>query len=129
MRELTRAHYPAPPAALITPDQVVVEATDILFEYLPPDSGISPELAAARVRALVDSPAGAQAWLTDALEPAEMTNAADVVVKLVDVLDRPAPHPQELVSRLLEVVESPLAVEVYDREMERRRPRDAGSWH
>ena len=129
MRELTRDHYPAPPAALATPDQVVVEAADILFEYLPPNSGITPELAVARVRALVDRPPGAQAWLADALEPAEMTNAADVVVSLVDVLDRPAPHPKELVSRLLEVVESPLAVEVYDREVERRRPRDADRWH
>jgi hypothetical protein len=30
---------------------------------------------------------------------------------------------------LLEVVESPLAVEVYAREMERRQPRDAARWN
>jgi hypothetical protein len=42
------------------------------------------------------------------------------------VLDAGALDAKELVSRLLEVVESPLAVEVYDREMERRRPRDVG---
>jgi hypothetical protein len=58
-----------------------------------------------------------------------MTNAADVVVKLIEVLDADATHAKEMVSRLLEVVESPLAVEVYDREMERRRPRDADRWH
>jgi hypothetical protein len=112
MRELSRDHFPAPPELLTTPDQVVVEAMDILFEYLPEASGIPPEVTAARIRALVDSPAGAQAYLTDALEPAEMTNAADVVVQLVDALDRPSPHPKEL-----------------DRDMERRRPRDVGTWH
>ena len=129
MRELGRSHYPAQPAMLNSPDDVVVQTADILFEYLPPNSGITPELAVARVRAIVDSPAGAQAYLTDVLEPAEMTNAADVVVKLIEVLDADATHAKEMVSRLLEVVESPLAVEVYDREMERRRPRDADSWH
>ena len=35
----------------------------------------------------------------------------------------------ELISGLLEVVDSPLALEVYDQEMERRRPRDADRWH
>ena len=45
------------------------------------------------------------------------------------MLDAPAPDPRELISRLLEVVESPLALEVYDQEMERRQPRDAGCWH
>jgi hypothetical protein len=108
---------------------VVVEAADILFEYLAPDSGIDAELAAARVRALVDSPAGAQAWLADALEPAEMTNAADVVVQLVDALDRPAIDAPDLIARLIGVVQTPLSVEVYDREMERRKPRDADTWH
>jgi hypothetical protein len=58
-----------------------------------------------------------------------MTNAADVVVRLAQVLDAGAPDAKEMVSRLREVVESPLAVEVYDREMERRRPRDAARWH
>lgn len=129
MRELGRSHYPAQPAMLNSPDDVVVQTADILFEYLPGDSGITPELAVARVRAIVDSPAGAQAYLTDVLEPAEMTNSADVVVKLIEVLDAEATDAKEMVSRLLEVVESPLAVEVYDREMERRRPRDADRWH
>ena len=129
MRELGRSYYPPQPPLITEPDDIVVQATDILFEYLPPDSGITPELAVIRVKALLDSPAGAQAHLTDLLEPAEMTNAADVVVRLAQVLDAGAPDAKEMVSRLLEVVESPLAVEVYDREMERRRPRDADRWH
>jgi hypothetical protein len=129
MRELGRSYYPPQPPLIAEPDDIVVQATDILFEYLPHDSGIAPELAVIRVKALLDSPAGAQAYLIDALEPAEMTNAAVVVVRLAQVLDAGAPDAKEMVSRLLEVVESPLAVEVYDREMERRRPRDADRWH
>lgn len=129
MRELGRSYYPPQPPLITEPDDIVVQAADILFEYLPHDSGITPELAVIRVKALLDSPAGAQAYLTDLLEPAEMTNAADVVVRLAQVLDAGAPDAKEMVSRLLEVVESPLAVEVYDREMERRRPRDADRWH
>jgi hypothetical protein len=49
-----------------------------------------------------------RAYLIDALEPADMTKAADVVVQLIDVLNQPAPHPEGLVSRLSEVGESPV---------------------
>lgn len=129
MRELGRSHYPPQPPLITEPDDIVVQVTDILFECLPHDSETKPELAVIRVKALIGSPAGVQAHLTDALEPAEMTNAADVVVALSQVLDAGAPDAREMVSRMLEVVERPLAVEVYDRAMERRRPRDVGQWH
>ncbi len=117
-----RRHYP-PDAS-----DIVVQVTDILFEYLPPDSGISPELAVQRVQEVMNSEAGMAAYV-QASQQANEASPEDVVLQLADVLDAPAPDPRELISRLLEVVESPLALEVYDQEMERRQPRDAGRWH
>lgn len=121
-------HTWTPPQQPASADDIVVQVADILFEYLAPHSGIAPAEAARRVTWAVDSPAGLAAYAADAMRPMQ-TDANDVVVQLVDVLDRPAPHPKELVSRLLEVIESPLAVEVYDREMQRRQPRDADHWN
>ncbi|MDB5540576.1 MAG: hypothetical protein JWQ89_2303 [Devosia sp.] len=59
-------------------DDVVVMLSDVLYDYLPPDSGILPK---------------------------------------------------EVIDRLLEIIESPIAVEIYEREMARRQPRDADTWH
>lgn len=117
-------HPHAPPDAT----DIVVQVTDILYEYLPPDSGIEPEVAVQRVQEVVDSDAGMAAWLAAATHANE-AGPEDIVARLVEVLDAPAPDPRELVSRLLEVVETPLAIEIYDREMERRQPRDVGRWH
>jgi len=117
-------HPHTPPDA----DDIVVQVTDILYEYLPPDSGIRPEVAVERVQEVMDSEAAMAAYLRAATH-ANDASAEDVVLRLADVLDAPAPHPRELISRLLEVVDSPLALEVYDREMKRRQPRDADRWH
>lgn len=65
----------------------------------------------------------------DAAMHSNEASADDVVAQIADVLDAPAMDPRELISRLLEVVDAPLALEVYDREMERRQPRDADRWH
>ena len=62
----------------VSADDIVVMISDALYEYLPPDSGISR---------------------------------------------------QETINRLLEIIESPLAIEIYEQEMQRRNPRDADSWH
>ena len=62
----------------ISADDIVVMVSDVLYEYLPPDSGISRE---------------------------------------------------ETINRLLEIVESPLALEIYEQEMQRRNPRDVSRWH
>jgi hypothetical protein len=62
----------------VSADDIVVMVTDVLYEYLPNDSGIS---------------------------------AKDVI------------------SELLGIVESPIGIEIYEREMERRHPRDANRWH
>ena len=129
MRELGRSYYPPAPARLTSPDDVVVQVADILFDYLAPDAEITPELAVTRVRAAVDSPAGMAAYLTDALEPAEMTNSADVVVQLVDVLEADGPNAEDLLGRLREVMESPLALEAYEQEMQRRQSRETERRH
>ncbi len=125
MPTLGRDHYPAPPAMLATADEAAVEAADLLFDYETIETDISPDLAVARIRALVDSPAGAQAYLTDVLEAAEMTNASDVVVNLVTALDMPGADAGAMIERLRGVLQAPLAVEVYNNEMDRRAPRDA----
>ena len=117
-------HAHSPPDA----SDIVVQVTNILFEYLPPDSGVSPEVAVQRVKAVMNSEAGMAAYVKAAMH-ANQASADDLVAQLADVLDEPAPDPRELISRLLGVVESPLAIEVYDREMERRRPREQDSWH
>lgn len=62
----------------VSADDVVVMISDVLYDYLPPDSGISRE---------------------------------------------------ETIDRLLEIVESPLALEIYEQEMQRRNPRDVDRWH
>ena len=59
-------------------EDIVVMVSDVLYEYLPPDSGISR---------------------------------------------------QETINRLLEIIESPLAIEIYEQEMQRRNPRDVDRWH
>jgi hypothetical protein len=59
-------------------DDIVMMVSDVLYDYLPPDSGISSE---------------------------------------------------EALGRLLEIIESPMALEIYENEMQRRNPRGAGRWH
>ena len=62
----------------LSAEDIVVMVSDVLYEYLPPDSGISQ---------------------------------------------------REALSRLLEIVESPLGIEIYEQEMQRRNPRDVDRWH
>lgn len=62
----------------LSADDIVVLVSDVIYEYLPPDSGISP---------------------------------------------------REALNRLLAIIETPLALEIYERELERRQPRDANRWH
>ena len=62
----------------VNADDIVVMMSDVLYDYLPPDSGITA---------------------------------------------------QDAISRVLAILETPLAVEIYEREMERRQPRDADRWH
>lgn len=129
MSELNHSHSTGwqPHHAPVSADDIVVQVTDLLFDYLPPESGISPEEAVARVRTLIDSPVGMAAYVSDAMVSG--VGADDIVVQLADALDQASPDPRETIGRLLEVVEGPLAIEIYDREMERRRPRDADRWH
>lgn len=113
------------PHALMSADEIVVRVSDILYDGAAADD---PVEAVADVTAIVDGPAGVTAFVEDAMHP-DLVNANDVVVQLHDALAPPAMHAAQTISRLLEVMESPLAVEVYDREMRRREPRDADSWH
>ncbi len=62
----------------VSADDIVVMVSDVIYDYLPPDSGISRE---------------------------------------------------ETIDRLLEIIDSPLAVEIYEQEMQRRNPRDVDRWH
>lgn len=62
----------------VSADDIVVMISDVLYEYVPPDSGINRE---------------------------------------------------ETINRLLEIIESPLALEIYEQEMQRRNPRDVDRWH
>jgi len=60
------------------------------------------------------------------------TSADDIIVLLMDALYDHAKFDEsdrELAERLREILETPLAVEIYDREMERRQPRDANNWN
>ena len=116
------------PDAFLTADEIVVNVSDILYDYLPPDSGIDPADAVRDVAALVDGPAGVAAYVEDAMEPRRV-DARNVVVQLHDALEAPSLHPAQTIDRLIGVIESPLAVEVYDREMQRREPRDADRWN
>lgn len=61
-------------------------------------------------------------------------SADDVVIMISDVLYEylPADSPmsaKDAIARLLEIIESPLALEIYENEMQRRNPRDADRWH
>jgi len=62
----------------VSADDIVVMVSDVLYDYLPSDSGISA---------------------------------------------------QKALGRLIEIIESPMALEVYENEMQRRNPRDADRWH
>lgn len=62
------------------------------------------------------------------------TSADDIVVMITDVLyEYLQPDsdvgPEEAVDRVLEILESAIAVEIYDREMARRQPRAVDTWH
>lgn len=64
----------------------------------------------------------------------EPMSADDIVVMVSDVLydylptDSGIPA-KEALGRLLEIIESPMALEIYENEMQRRNPRDADRWH
>src|SRR5690606_24872060 len=116
------------PGSFLTADEIVVKVSDIIYDYLPPDSGIDPVDAVRDIAAIVNGPSGVTAFLEDAMHPGRV-DARDVVVQLHDALELPSVHPQQTISRLIAVVETPLAVEVYDREMQRREQRDADIWH
>ncbi|WP_156342814.1 hypothetical protein [Devosia sp. A16] len=62
----------------VSADDIVVMVSDVLYDYLSSDSGMSRE---------------------------------------------------ETITRLLEIIESPLALEIYEQEMQRRNPRDVDRWH
>lgn len=62
----------------VTADDTVAMISDVLYGYLPPDSGVSVK---------------------------------------------------EAIGRLVAIIETPLALEMYEREMQRRQPRDADRWH
>lgn len=62
------------------------------------------------------------------------TSAEDIVVMVSDVLyEFLPPHSgisrEETINRLLEIIDSPLAIEIYEQEMQRRHPRDVDRWH
>lgn len=62
------------------------------------------------------------------------TSAEDIVVMVSDVLYEYLPSDsgisrQETINRLLEIIDSPLAIEIYEQEMQRRHPRDVDRWH
>ncbi|RYE49820.1 MAG: hypothetical protein EOP24_00845 [Hyphomicrobiales bacterium] len=64
----------------------------------------------------------------------EPTSADDIVVMISDVLyDYLQVHgdikSEEAIGRLLEILVSPLAIEIYENEMARRQPRDVDRWH
>lgn len=61
-------------------------------------------------------------------------NADDIVVMISDVLYEYLPRDsgvsaKEALGEVLAILETPLALEIYEREMERRHPRDASRWH
>lgn len=62
------------------------------------------------------------------------TSADDIVVMITDLVYDALPPDSdisrhELLSRMLEVVESPLGMQIYENEMARRNPREADKWH
>lgn len=61
-------------------------------------------------------------------------SADDIVVMVSDVLYDylqfgSGVSEQEALNRLREIIESPLALEIYEQEMQRRNPRDVDRWH
>ena len=61
-------------------------------------------------------------------------SADDVVVMVADILYEYLPEasgisPKEALSRVLEVLETPVAIEIIENELKRRQPRDADQWH
>lgn len=123
-----RHHTSFVPDVFLTADEIVVKVSDIIYGYLPSENGVEPADAVREIAAIVDGPAGVAAFVEDAAHPDEV-DARDVVVQLHEALAAPRFHPLQTIDRLLAVLESPLAVEVYDREMQRRQPRDADAWH
>lgn len=63
----------------------------------------------------------------------EPVSPDDIVVMISDVLYEQLRGGeislQEAINRVFEILESPLALEIYQNEMQRRNPRDADSWH
>lgn len=99
----------------------LVQIADILRSYLSTDSTFTPEMAVEQVRAVINSKAGMDAFVQEALHPGA-ARAESLVVSLAKVLDDHGPSPEETVLQLIEIVESPAAVEVYERETESRNP-------
>jgi hypothetical protein len=98
---------------------VVMQVTDILRGYLSTDRSFTPEMAVERVRTVINSKAGMSAFVQDALRPGEVS-AETLVATLAQALDDHGPPPEATVLKLIEIIESPSAVEVVDREMQRR---------
>jgi hypothetical protein len=72
--------------------------------------------------------------LADPMIDRQPTSADDIVTMIADVLYEYLPpesgvSPREALSRVLAIIETPLALEVVERELERRHPRDASRWH
>jgi hypothetical protein len=59
----------------------------------------------------------------------EPASADDIVVMVSDVLYDAEISTREALERLLAIIESPMALEIYENEMQRRNPRDADRWH
>jgi len=95
---------------------VVAQVADILGSYLSTDRSFTPEMAVERVQAVINSKAGMSAFLQDALQPG-VASAEAVVMSLSKALDDHQPTPEETVLKLVEIIESPAALEVYDRDM------------
>jgi hypothetical protein len=61
-------------------------------------------------------------------------SADDIIVMVSDALYDYLPTDsgvsrEETIKRLLAIIESPLALEIYEQEMQRRNPRDVDRWH
>lgn len=63
----------------------------------------------------------------------EPVSPDDIVVMISDVLYKQLRGGeislQEAIYRVFEILESPLALQIYENEMQRRNPRDADRWH
>lgn len=61
-------------------------------------------------------------------------SADDIVVMVSDALYEHLAadsgiSKKQTIGRLLAIIESPLAIEIYEQEMQRRNPRDVDRWH